>query len=274
MLSPIILLADNDEVFLQNAQEFLESRGYQVICASNPIHAKEILDQIPISLAVIDYRLVDDNDERDKSGLVLARATMTNYPVPKIILTKFDRSDYAVESLRPEKQGIAPAIDFVVKQDGLEKMLQAIERALVKARIFLCYARSDQENVILLYDNLSKAGQIPWMDQKCIQGGEKWETAIRRAIRESDFFVVCLSKKSINRRGFIQREIRLALNIWDEKLDDDIYLIPARLENCDVTHERLREIQWVDLFEPDGFQRLIQAIRVGTIRFDKINNLG
>lgn len=266
MSSPTILLADNDEIFLQNAREFLEFRGYQVICAINPVRAREILEQVPIALAILDYRLLNDSDERDKSGLTLARATMTNYAVPKIILTKFDRSDYAVESLRPEKGGLAPAIDFVAKQDGLEKMLQAIEHILVKARIFLCYARPDQEKVSLLYEDLVTVGQIPWMDKKCIQGGEKWETAIRRAIRASDFFVVCLSNKSVNRRGYVQREIRLALNIWDEKLDDDIYLIPVRLEDCDVTHERLREIQRVDWFEPDGFLRLIQSIRVGTRR--------
>jgi CheY-like chemotaxis protein len=262
MLTPLILLADNDEVFLQNAREFLEHRGYRVICATNPLRAREIITQAQIALAVLDYRLIDDRDERDKSGLILVRAMMTTNHVPKIILTKFDRYDYAVESLKPIKGDIA-AVDFIVKQEGLERMLQAIEHILVKACIFLCYARPDQEKVAALYEDLAVAGFVPWMDMKSIQGGEKWEVAIRHAIRRADFFVACLSNNSINRRGFMQREIRLALNIWDEKLEDDIYLIPARLEDCDVAHERLQEIQWVDLFKPDGFLRLNQAIRTG-----------
>jgi len=263
MSTPTILLADNDEVFLQIAQEFLERRGYHVICATNPLRARDIIEQAHIALAVIDYRLMDDLDERDKSGLNLVRAMMTINSIPKIILTKFDRSDYAVESLKPIKGEIAMAVDFIVKQEGLERMLQAIESILVKARIFLCYARPDEEKALSVYENLTTAGFVPWMDKKSIQGGENWEVSIRRAIRKADFFIACLSKNSVNRRGFMQREIRLALNIWDEKLEDDIYLIPARLEDCDVTHEKLRELQWVDLFEPDGFQRLIQAIRVG-----------
>jgi ActR/RegA family two-component response regulator len=266
MPKPAILLADNDEVFLQNAQEFLENRGYQVYCASNPFHAREVLEQIPIAIAILDYRLIDDNDERDKSGLELARATMTTNPVPKIILTKYDRYAYAVESLRPFEGGRSAIVDFVVKQDGLDSMLDAIKQILSKARIFLCYARPDEEKVVLLYEKLSVAGFVPWIDKKCIAGGERWKVAIRRVIRTADFFLVCLSKNSVNRRGFMQREISLALDIWDEKLEDDIYLIPVRLEDCNVVHERVRELQWVDLFEPGGFQHLCQAIRTGMRR--------
>jgi len=264
MLFPTILLADNDETFLQNAREFIESRGYQVICATTSAAAKDILENVPIALAILDYRLDNDDDERDKSGLKLAQETM-NLNVPKIILTRFDKYEYAVESLRPGKEGTV-AIDFVVKQDGLEKLLDAVERTLTKARVFLCYANPDKEKILSLYNALIGVGFAPWMDKKQLQGGERWEGAIRRTIRTSDFFVVCLSNKSVNRRGFMQREIRFALDVWDEKLEDDIYMIPARLEDCVITHEKLRELQWVDLFKPDGFGRLVQAIRTGTRR--------
>lgn len=274
MPSPTILLADNDDIFLQNARDFLEHRGYKVICATDPASAREVIAQAQIALAVLDYRLVDDRDERDKSGLNLARAMMTINPVPQIILTKFDSYNYAVESLKPLRGNLAAAVDFVVKQEGLERMLQAIERILTKACIFLCYARPDQEKVTALYESLMAAGFAPWMDMKCIQAGENWEGAIRLAIRKADFFVACLSDNSLNRRGFMQREIHLALNIWDEKLEDDIYLIPARLVDCDVKHERLRELQWVNLFEPDGLSRLTQAIRAGMMRSNQIDDTG
>ena len=33
---------------------------------------------------------------------------------------------------------------------------------------------------------------------------------------------------SVNQRGFLQSEIRQALEVWKEKLPDDIYLIPVR----------------------------------------------
>jgi CheY-like chemotaxis protein len=263
---PIILLADNDEVFLDVAREFLEIKGYHVTCATRPSQAMEILEHRSVALAILDFRLMNDSDDRDNSGLKLAQALTSLFSIPKIILTKFDRYEYAVQSLRPAKGGNAAAIDFVVKQEGLDRLLQAVEHALVKARIFLCYAHPDSQYVIQLYDYLATAGFVPWMDKKCIQGGEKWETAIRRAIRATDFFVACISNQSVNRRGFIQKEIRLALNIWDEKLEDDIYLIPVRLESCDIPYERLRQLQWVDIFHPDGSEKLVRAIQEGVRR--------
>jgi hypothetical protein len=133
------------------------------------------------------------------------------------------------------------------------------------AQIFLSYAREDEDKVKELYQRLSDAGFEPWMDKKDILPGEIWKSRIPQAIRESDFFLACLSGNSVNKRGWIQREIKDALDIWQEKLDSDIYLIPARLEDCEIP-ERLGDFQWVDLFEEDGWTRLVKAIQVGTER--------
>lgn len=264
MLQPTILLVDNDLVFLQTTAEFLEGKGYPVICASTLTEAREILKQRLIALAIIDYRLGDDNDNLDKTGLKLAQAA-ADLNVPAIILTKFQSYEYAVEALRPEK-GVAAAVDFVSKQERLEKLLESIEHALTKSRIFLCYANPDKRKITTLYRNLTLAGFYPWMDKKSIHGGEKWELAIRKAIRSSDFFIICLSKNSVNRRGFMQKEIKIALDIWDEKLEDDIFMIPVRLEDCVITHEKLLELQWIDLYKADGFTKLVRAIREGCKR--------
>jgi hypothetical protein len=135
----------------------------------------------------------------------------------------------------------------------------------VTVHIFLSYAREDRQKVESLYQKLSDAGFEPWMDIKDILPGEKWPSSIRRAIRDSDFFLVCLSTNSVKKRGWVQREMKQALDLWQEKLEDDIYLIPVRLEDCE-TPESLREFQWVDLFEEDGWTRLVEAIEVGMER--------
>jgi hypothetical protein len=136
----------------------------------------------------------------------------------------------------------------------------------VKAvQVFLSYAREDEEKVGILYQKLSQKGFKPWMDQEDILPGEKWKIRIQRAIRDSDFFLACLSANSINKRGFLQREIKDALDIWQEKLDSDIYLIPVRLERCDVP-ENLHDFQWVNIFEKDGWERLLEALEVGLKR--------
>jgi hypothetical protein len=57
----------------------------------------------------------------------------------------------------------------------------------------------------------------------------------------------------------VQREIKYALDIADEKPEGTIFLIPARLENCRVP-DRLSGKQWVNLFEEKGFERLIKSL--------------
>jgi len=132
-----------------------------------------------------------------------------------------------------------------------------------KIQVFLSYAREDFEKVAELYDRLSYAGFKGWMDKKDILPGEKWENSIWKAFHSSDFVLVCLSKHSVNKRGFLQKELREALEKWKEKLEDDIYLIPIRLEDCEVP-ESLREFEWVNLYETDGWILLLKAIYKGT----------
>jgi len=131
--------------------------------------------------------------------------------------------------------------------------------------IFLSYAREDAEKVENLYQKLSDAGFKPWMDKKDIVPGESWKSSIQGAIQRSDFFLVCLSANSVSKRGFIRKEIEHALDIWQEELDRDIYLIPVRLEDCEVP-ESLSDFQWVNLFEEYGWARLVEAIKVGMER--------
>jgi len=138
-------------------------------------------------------------------------------------------------------------------------------QAKAPAQIFLSYARPDEEKVKNLYRKLSDAGFKPWMDTKDILPGEIWQSCIQKAIRCSDFFLACLSSDSVSKRGFLQKEIKGALDIWQEKLDSDIYLIPVRLEDCEVP-ESLRKFQWVNLFEEDGWTRLVRAIQEGLER--------
>jgi hypothetical protein len=81
------------------------------------------------------------------------------------------------------------------------------------AQIFLSYAQEDEEEVGNLYQKLSAAGFKPWMDKKDILPGEQWKPCIQKAIRGSDFFLVCLSANSIDKRGWIQKEIKQVLDI-------------------------------------------------------------
>jgi hypothetical protein len=139
------------------------------------------------------------------------------------------------------------------------------EQMKATAQIFLCCAEEDENRVEDLYQRLSDTGFKPWMYKKDLLPGERWKSRILQAIRRSDFFLACLSTNSVNKRGYLQREINDALDILQEMLESDIYLIPVRLEDCEVP-ERLRDLQWVDLFEKDGWTRLKKAIQEGMKR--------
>lgn len=130
-----------------------------------------------------------------------------------------------------------------------------------KPMIFVSYARKDAERVAELCSRLGRAGLQPWLDTEEIKPGEDWERKIMNAINAAPLFLAVLSSNSVDRRGMLQVEIKEALKTWYRKLPDDIYLIPLRLEPCEVP-EALAKFQWVDMFARDGFERLVHAIRI------------
>lgn len=128
-------------------------------------------------------------------------------------------------------------------------------------QIFLCHSSSDKQIVRELYRRLVSDGFDPWLDEENILPGQDWNEEIIKAVRESDVAIVCLSEKSINKAGYIQKEIKYALDIADEKPDGTIFLIPLKLEECNVP-ERIRRWQWVSFFEERGYERLLKALIV------------
>lgn len=131
-------------------------------------------------------------------------------------------------------------------------------------KVFLCHAHSDKDAVRDLYFQLVRDGVDAWLDKENLLPGQDWEFEIRKAVRQADVVVVCLSKE-FNKAGFRQKEVRLALDTAMEKPEGEIFMIPARLEECD-TLESLRRWNWVDLFERGGYQKLLQALHARAAR--------
>lgn len=123
-----ILMADNDPDFLETRREFLEKEGYEVVTASSPFEAQERLQQEDIALAVIDIRLLNDDDEKDVSGLDLAKNIGRSLPV--LILTGYPAVEYVRQALRLQVNGVPVAHDFIAKGDGPQALLTAVRKAL------------------------------------------------------------------------------------------------------------------------------------------------
>jgi len=138
MTKETILFADNDVRFVNTRKEFLEQNNYQVLVAHQPAHAKGILENQKVDLAILDIRMIDDNDQKDVSGLTLAKEVAPE--VPKIILTGFPTWEAVKEALGPDINGISLATDFLSKQEGAGALLRAVDltlnRSYLKTHLF------------------------------------------------------------------------------------------------------------------------------------------
>ncbi|MFM6382521.1 MAG: SUMF1/EgtB/PvdO family nonheme iron enzyme [Microcystis panniformis] len=134
-------------------------------------------------------------------------------------------------------------------------------------QIFLAHASEDKPAVLALHERLKQAGYKPWLDEKDLIAGQIGRDEIPKAIRASQIFLACLSAKSANKQGYIQRELRIALNTLGEMPSGTIFFIPMRLEECEIPDLqnaevglKLRDIHRLDYWKEDGFEQLERAI--------------
>jgi len=130
---------------------------------------------------------------------------------------------------------------------------------IVNPFVFLSYAKEDKPKVSRFYSRLKKDNLNPWIDDHYLFPGSDWDQVVRKTIRNCRFFIVFLSSNAINKRGYIQREIREALAVAEELPEDKVFIIPVRIETCEVP-ERLKKWQWIDMFKKGGYNKLCATI--------------
>lgn len=135
-----------------------------------------------------------------------------------------------------------------------------MKRSPQQANIFLIHAHSDRETVHKLYQHLVKDGLNAWLDAARLQPGQDWQNEIRNAILKCDIVIVCLTRNFDKQHGYRHEELKLALKKANFLPNDEVFIIPARLEKCDMP-EALQHLHRVDLFQPGGYKKLIRALR-------------
>jgi hypothetical protein len=128
-----------------------------------------------------------------------------------------------------------------------------------RLRVFLSYAREDLPRVTPFYDRLRQDGFDPWFDKANLKPGQEWRGEISNAIRSSDAVIVFLSRRSTTKEGFVQKEIRQALDVADEKPPGTVFLIPALIEQC-VLPDRLSSLHAVSLSDEGAYEALIDSL--------------
>ena len=125
--------------------------------------------------------------------------------------------------------------------------------------VFISHAKEDAATARKLNDDLEREGFSTWFDEKDLLPGQNWKIAIRQAIRKCDYFITLLSTKAVRKRGFVQAEQKLAYDVMDEMPETDIFIIPARIDDCEIPYH-LEDRHFVNLF-PDYQQGLRQILR-------------
>lgn len=132
--------------------------------------------------------------------------------------------------------------------------------------VFLAHAKEDKKAVKKLYHALKNAGLDPWMDKFDLTPGVRWDVEIQKAIRKCSFFLACLSPTSINKTGYVQKELRFALDQFQHKPTNSIYFIPVLLEEMDLTDLyvdaiALSQYQASNAFEKNGIEQLVSHLQ-------------
>ena len=143
-----------------------------------------------------------------------------------------------------------------------------------KLRVFLCHSSQDKPVVRELYEKLLAEGWIdPWLDQEKILPGQDWDLEIEKAVETSDLILVCLSNQSVSKEGYLQKELRMVLDVTMNMPEGAIFLIPLKLEACEAPR-RIRTWQWVDYFpasaRPSAYTRLLASLK---LRAEKVGVL-
>jgi TIR domain/NB-ARC domain len=127
-----------------------------------------------------------------------------------------------------------------------------------KLQVFLCHASEDKSVVRDIYQKLKRYNIEPWLDEKNLLPGERWEQLIPPVIRKSDIILICLSRASLIKDGYVNYELHVILEAAKQKPPDTIYHIPFKLDDCEIPY-LLEGIHYVSNFVPEDFAKLIAA---------------
>ena len=159
------------------------------------------------------------------------------------------------EALTPEWRALADSIDSDGQSRSAGEPAQAVQLS-----VFLCHASEDKAAVRTLRTMIEQWGHDPWLDEEKLLPGQDWDREIRRAVERADVVIVCLSSRS-EKQGYVQKEIKRALDVADEQPEGSIFLIPVKLNECSVP-DRLSKWHWVDLSIGGGASKLEAALKL------------
>ncbi|MCP4349778.1 MAG: toll/interleukin-1 receptor domain-containing protein [Desulfobacterales bacterium] len=135
-------------------------------------------------------------------------------------------------------------------------------------KVFISYADEDRKDAEKLCDNLKQSRVIPWMRARDILPGQNYKEAIRQAIKTSSLFLAMFSSNSVSKKGIVHRELKMVKDLAGERTLSEIFIIPVRLDDCDLNDEELEALRGVDLFQSyeNGLEQISRVINQDAIK--------
>lgn len=133
----------------------------------------------------------------------------------------------------------------------------------MRDHVFISYAKEDAKEAAILNQFLATSGITTWIDYERLLPGVPWQPKIKDAIRHARAVILLASAHSINKRGYVQNEIKYAVEKIAEYPQGDISVIVARLDTTVPREEVLQDRQWVDLFGDPlaGYRKILAALQ-------------
>jgi len=153
---------------------------------------------------------------------------------------------------------------------NFDDAMVSVRQRMGLGHVFISYVREDFAMIEKLSDSLKSSGIEVWLDRKSLGAGVNWRKAIKKAIASGAYFVACFSENYYRKRAsYMNKEVRIALEIMSEMPEDRVWLIPVRLSDVEIPEfeiiggQTLRHFEYVDLWRnwDRGVAKIVTAIR-------------
>jgi len=197
--------------------------------------------------------LSQHSQSENKDRSILATRLLSDRLLSDLLLSPHGQSWLKDESMRNSTIGFLKH-----RTQEAEGYREFHER---KFDLFVSYQREDRELVDTIVQQLIKSGVSVFYDTISLLPGMDWDKEIKSALSNSKGVLVFLGK-GIKKVGYIQKEIRIALD-YAETSSEGFRFFPILLPGAKVEEipDQVRMYQWLDLREGINEERVMQIVR-------------